>query len=230
MLKKSLSSYGLWDHFNRMAIDTLFTIDTLILSLFTWIGLNEIASYTIALKFTSMLFIVSLQLHLSLQVYLSNLTLPEDRQDSINSFVKLNALVAIIQFAAVSLFGKWFIRILFGNDIDASVFQFALILTLAVTLMNLSWPFYSVIKNYCDLKKAFIYIFLPNFVFGIGLYFIGTFYWGTIGIAYANVVIYGLMTASIVLFALANYPFNINFSLVTPKEIQFVRNLFKFQL
>ncbi len=49
-LRHALGSYGIWDHFNRMVVDTLFTFDVAVLSLVNQRA--DIASYSIALRLT----------------------------------------------------------------------------------------------------------------------------------------------------------------------------------
>jgi O-antigen/teichoic acid export membrane protein len=227
ILRRSLNSYGLWDHFNRMVIDTLFTIDTVVLSLFALGQLQDIGNYTIALKFTSLLFLIPMQLHLALQVTLSNFNDRKRHINAINVFIKLNCLISFAQLLFVFVAGNWLIRLLFGAGIHTDVIRYATIIAIGVTIMNLSWPLISIINNLCNLRQAFLSVFLPAFVFGGAIYVGSAMFWGAIGVAYGNVAIYTLLALGLAIFTAKKYPFPVKFHLISAEERGLLRELVK---
>ncbi len=227
ILRESLSSYGIWDHLNRMAIDTLFSIDVVILS---WIALDrieDIGSYTIALKFTSLLFLIPMQMHRSLQVVLSNSNDREKRTRAINSFIKVNFIVSVAQYLVVVFFGGLLIRLLFGGNAGPGVLQYTIIIATGVTIMNLGWPFMSIVNNLCNIARAFLIVFLPNLLFGLAFYMGAAVRWGALGMAYANIVIYTMLALGLVAFTVRQYPFPFRFELITEEERSLLRELTK---
>jgi hypothetical protein len=217
-LKDSLKSYGLWDHLNRIALDTLTTIDVVVLSWFAFIQLDTIGSYTIALRFTSLLLLVPIQIHRSLQLVLSNYADAESRSRAIAGFVKINSLISIMQLVFILIAGKWLMRLLFGADVSTDAIYYATIIATGVAILNLSWPFISVINNLCNLSHAFFAVFLPSLASGLVIYIWTAASWGATGIAYGKGVAFALMTLGLVVFATRKHPFSLKLQLITAEE------------
>jgi hypothetical protein len=205
ILKNSLGSYGLWDHLNRMSIDTLFTIDTVVLSLVAFQQLQDIGNYTIALKFTSLFFLIPMQLSRSLQVVLSNYLEDRKRYNAINTFFKVNFIVSIVQLVFVVIGGEWLIHLLFGAGIHPDVIRISMVIAVGVTIMNLGFPL----------------------IVGCGVYVETALHWGTMGLAYGNVFIYTLLTISLAIFTLKKYPFPLMFTLMTQEERGLLHGIIK---
>ena len=227
VIKHSLKSYGLWDHLNRMVIDTLFTIDTAILSWFAIGQLSDIGNYTIALKFTSLFFIIPMQLHVSLQVTLSNYKEDKNRFEAINTFLKLNSIISFAQLLFIFVGGKWLIRLLFGANINEDVIYYTIIIGIGVTIMNLSIPLLSVINNLCNLRKAFLRVFLTSIVLGVIIYIFTAACWGTKGIAFGNIVAYFILSVSLIIFTKRNYPFPFKLTLLSSAEKRLIHELIR---
>ncbi|HEM46201.1 MAG TPA: hypothetical protein ENO23_04060 [Alphaproteobacteria bacterium] len=221
----SLRSYGLWDHFNRMATDVLFLVDTVVLSAFGLLALLD--SYTIAIKFASMLFLIPIQLHFALQLALANVGGELGRQRAINGFLKLTAVISVMQLLFVIVLGDWALRLLFGTDLKPEVFTFTLIITGGVTIMNIAWPLVSVINNLCDLRLAFFRAFLPATVLGLLQYVLFADRYGTLGVAWANVTGYLTLAVALAWFVGRQYPFRLDRRLVTRRELVILRRLWR---
>lgn len=221
----SLRSYGLWDHFNRVATDVLFLVDTVVLSAFGLMILLD--SYTIAIKFASMLFLIPIQLHFALQLALSNLDGPLARQRAINGFLKLTTLVSVAQFLFVVVLGDWALRLLFGAGLKPETYTFTLIITAGVTIMNIAWPLISVINNLCDLRLAFLQAFLPATALGLLQYVIFAELLGTPGVAWANVTGYLTLAVALAWFVKRRYPFRLDRRPVTRREMVILRRLWR---
>lgn len=226
-LKASLASYGLWDHVNRMVIDTLFTIDTVILS---WVAISQLADigdYTIALKITSLLFIIPSQLRRSLQLALAHR--PDERQqtEAVSTFLKANALVSLGQLVGIIVAGPWLIDLLFGAETDPNVFRYMVVIAIGVAVMNLAMPLIGVINTLCSLRKASMQVFLPLLVLGVGVYVVAALLGGAWGIAMGNIVVYTLLASGLVLFTVQHYPFSRRLPVITGREKQALQNLLR---
>ncbi|MFH1278824.1 MAG: hypothetical protein ABIK65_10650 [Candidatus Eisenbacteria bacterium] len=218
LLGESLNSYGLWDHLNRVAIETLLAIDAVVLSWFALSRIGEIGDYTVALRFVSLFFLVPMQLHVALQLALANLEERPRKVEAIGVFLKANTAVTVGQLLFLFLGGGWLLRLLFGTRTAAGALPYALLLGTAVSILNFAYPFLSVVNNQCRLRSAFFRLFLPALVVGMGLYSIGARFAGPMGIAWANIAVYGLLTAGIVLFTLRCFPFRIEGGLFGARE------------
>ncbi|MEZ4653336.1 MAG: hypothetical protein R3E12_06975 [Candidatus Eisenbacteria bacterium] len=225
ILTASLRSYGLWDHLNRIVIDTVFTIDTVILSWF--VAVEPISDYTVALRFTSLFFMIPMQLHLGLQVALSNYRERADQVAATNAFLKLSAAASLLQLAAVFWLGGPLIRLLFGGDTSPAVVQYATIIAIGVTVMNLSLPLLSVINNLGSLRHAFFTVFLPVLLLGLGIYVGATALRGTIGLAWANVAVYAIFALALVIYTFRHHPFPLAVTSLTPRERSFFRRVLR---
>jgi O-antigen/teichoic acid export membrane protein len=225
ILRSSLHSYGLWDHLNRTVIDTVFTIDTVVLSWFVAVG--PISDYTIALRFTSLFFMIPMQLHLGLQVALSNYVDRSNQVAATNAFLKLGALISVLQLTFMLLFGEWLIHLLFGGDTSPAVTRYATIIAIGVTVMNVSLPLLSVINNFGSLRRVFTRVFLPLLVLGLGSYIAAARTYGAEGVAWANVVVYAVFAAALALFVARHHPFPVEWSPLTARERGLMRQILR---
>ena len=224
LLKHSLTDYGLWDHLNRTAIDTLLTIDTIILSWYA--EAPEIAAYAIALRFTSLLLLLPTQLHRGLQVALSNVQTEEKRAEAANTALKLCAAIGLAQLLAVALAGDWILWVLFGASATREVYVYAVIITVAVTAMIPSWPVLSIINNFASLREAFRLVFLPAMLVGLPMYVLSAAYAGGLGMALAKVVVYAGLGGALMLFCAKKCPFPLQVTVLSPREKALMRELF----
>jgi len=225
ILRSSLSDYGLWDHLNRCVIDTLFFIDTAILA---WlVSTIDVSDYTVAMKFTSLLFIIPMQLRVALQLMLSHTVNRDKQADYLGALLKLTIIVSLMQLIFVIVLGKPAMQVLFGNAANQSAYTYALIQTIAVTLMSASLPFLSVMNNFCRLRDSFLSLFLPALVLGLPVYLVTAWLWGTIGIASANIVVYGVLSASLVLYVHKRYPLQLRFSTISDREKSILQGIFR---
>jgi O-antigen/teichoic acid export membrane protein len=223
IIKHSLKDYAIWNHLNRTAADTLFTVDTVILTLFGL--LHEVGAYAVALKTTSLLFLVPWQLLRGLQVTLSNYTDSRRRTEAINTFMKVNSMISIAQLAFIFFAGNWFLQLLFGPNISPDAVRFTIIIAVAVTIMNLGWPLVGIINNLCILRVAFFRVFLPVLVFGISIYIGTAWLWGAIGMAYGNIAVYALLLFALIIFVRQNYPWTFRIQPITQEERRLLREL-----
>jgi len=226
ILKASLSEYGIWNHGQTVATKTLLLVDTLVISRVA--SLREVASYTIALSFTSVFFFsIPWQLARSLQVVLSHQTRDEGRFQVINGFLKVNALLSLAQLAGVLVLGRWLIRLLFGGNVDEEVFRFALIIGIGATIMNFGWPLISIINTFCNLRRAFLSTFLPAALLGVLIYVAAGLLGGAAGVAYANILVYSIVLFGLILFLRGSYRFPLELRLITSEEKSALRELIR---
>jgi len=225
LLLESLKSYGLWDHLNRLVIDTLLTVDLVILS---WnAGTRDMSSYTIALRFVSLLTLIPLQLNAALQVAAANYETAMERSRAIGAVVKINFLVSVVQLLGIFLFGRWLMALLFGSHVAPEAFHYMLVLAGGVTLFNLSVPLMGVINNHCRMDKAFAFVFLPELIFGTAVYTVSAATFGAVGIAWGKVVACGALATGLWVFVAKCSPVTIERRLITSAETALLRKLFK---
>jgi O-antigen/teichoic acid export membrane protein len=223
IIRQSLNDYALWDHLNRTAIDTLLIVDTVILSLFGL--LEDIGNYAIALKVTSLLFLVPWQLSRSLQVTLANS--PDDgrRRETINTFLKLNGIVSFAQLAFMMVAGSWLIQLLFGSGVNPDAVRFTIIIAVGVTVMNLGWPLVAIINNLCSLRQAFLRVYLPGLIAGGSIYISMTWGWGATGIAYGKILAYVIVVGGLITFVRRHRFWSLKMEPITLEERQLLREL-----
>jgi O-antigen/teichoic acid export membrane protein len=215
-LKQTLQSYGLWNHFNRLSYDTLANIDIAVLG---WFGrLEELAAYTIAFKFTSLLARFPAELAKSAQVVVTNYREEGRRAAALSTFLKFNSGLSILQLVFVLAFGGWMLRLLFGPGAGPDVLYYTIILAAAITALNMSKPLVGIISALCSLRSAFLWVSLPGTVLGIAAYSAGAFLGGAAGLATAKVAVYAALAAGIALFASRRAGLRAELQLVTKEE------------
>lgn len=223
ILGASLRSYGLWDHLNRTVKDILFTVDTVILSWFATVG--PISDYSVALRFSNLFLMIPVQLHLGLQVALSNYQQKADREAAINAFLKVSALVSVLQLVAIFLIGDILIRLLFGADGGPAVTRYAEIISIGVAIMNVGLPLISVINNFGNLHRAFLRLFLPVLLASLAIYTFGAWRGSASGLAWSNVVVYAVFSGGLAWYVARNHPFAIEWNPLTSRERNLIRRI-----
>lgn len=224
-LLNTLKDYGLWDHLNRTVINTLFVVDTVVLSSLG--HMRDLANYTIALRFVSLLTLMPGQLARSLQLALANYKDKSKQQDAINSFFKLNVLLTVFQLVLFLSLGEWLLKLLFGQSISPDVVTYSLIIIIGVTIFNCSYPLISIINIFSRLKDAFLWVFLPSFIAGMAIYISSASTWGALGIAYANIVAYSVLALSLAVFTYRKHSFRIRLELMTSSEKRLLKEVLR---
>lgn len=223
VLKHAFNSYGIWDHLNRIAADTLFNVDTAILTYFA--SLQMISDYSIALKVASLLLLLPRQLQRGLQVVLANYETDRERFSAINTFFKANLLLSLGQFAGIAIFGRLLIRLMFGEvDVDA-IYHYTIIITLGISVLCVAHPFMSIINNFTSLKRAFLYVSLPALAGGLLLFTGGAWLGSADGIAWAKVAVFVALSAGLAWFARRYFPFPLHIEFITHEEKRLLREL-----
>lgn len=199
-IARSVTDYGLWDHLNRMSIDTLLLIDTVILS---WLALYAgLDAYTIALRFTSMLFLVPNQIRRGLQLGLSYARDAGATATTYGAGILANTVVSLGQLIVIWLAGPLILHLLFGAAATEQVFRLTLIITVGATILNLVGPLIAAANNLCSLRRMFLRAFLPSALIGTAGYVALGWRFGTIGVAYGNIFAYTVLAGAVTLFTL----------------------------
>ena len=222
LLRHALADYGIWDHLNRRVIDTLFTIDMAILAMVNQRG--DIASYSIALRLTSLMMLVPRQLSASLQLALSQYRETEKRAEVAGTYLKANLVLMLAQLAVILVFARPIIVLLFGDGIDVEqVTFFTRILAIAVSVFALGSPLTGIVNATSSVRRSFLVASLPALIFGLACYFTAGARWGAVGMAYSNVAAYTMLVI-LLAFVVGRYcPLPIRFTWISPRERQFLR-------
>jgi O-antigen/teichoic acid export membrane protein len=222
MLRHALLDYGIWDHLNRMVIDTLFTIDMAILAIVNQRA--DIASYSIAMRLTSLMMLIPRQLSASLQLALSQFRETEKRGEVAGTYLKANFILMLAQLAVILVFARPIVVLLFGEAIDVErVVYFVRLLAIAVAVFSLGSPLTGIVNATSNVRRSFLVASLPALIFGLTCYFVAGSRWGAVGMAYSNVAAYALLVI-LLAFVVARYcPLPIRFSWISPRERQFLR-------
>ncbi len=223
-LRHALGSYGIWDHFNRMVVDTLFTFDVAVLSLVNQRA--DIASYSIALRLTSLMMLIPRQLSASLQVALSQFREAEKRAEVAGTYLKATLILTLLQLAGILVLARPLVVFLFGADIDVErVTFFTRILAVAVSIFALSSPLTGIVNATSNVRRSFMLASLPALAFGMTCYFIAGSRWGAVGVAYSNIAAYILLVFLLACVVGRYSSFRFRFTWLSPRERQFLRGL-----
>jgi O-antigen/teichoic acid export membrane protein len=222
MLRHALFDYGIWDHLNRMVIDTLFTIDMAILAMVNQRA--DIASYSIAMRLTSLMMLVPRQLSASLQLALSQFRETEKRAEVAGTYLKANVILMLMQLTVILVFARPIVVLLFGDSIDVDrVVYFTRLLAIAVGVFSLGSPLTGIVNATSNVRRSFLVASLPALIFGLTCYFVAGSRWGAVGMAYSNVAAYALLVV-LLAFVVGRYcPLPLRFTWISPRERQFLR-------
>ena len=222
LLRHALMDYGIWDHLHRMVIDTLFTIDMAILAIVNQRA--DIASYSIAMRLTSLMMLVPRQLSASLQLALSQFRETEKRAEVAGTYLKANFVLMLAQLAVILVFARPIVVLLFGEGIDVErVTFFTRVLAVAVAVFSLGSPLTGIINATGSVRRSFLMASLPALLFGLTCYFTAGARWGAPGMAYSNVAAYAVLVVLLALVVGRYCPLPIRFTWISPRERQFLR-------
>jgi O-antigen/teichoic acid export membrane protein len=222
MLRHALMDYGIWDHLNRMVIDTLFTIDMAILALVNQRA--DIASYSVAMRLTSLMMLIPRQLAASLQLALSQFRETEKRAEVAGTYLKANFLMMLAQLAVILVFARPIVVLLFGDAIDVErVVFFTRVLAVAVAVFSLGSPLTGIVNATGSVRRSFLQASLPALIFGLACYFTAGSRWGAEGMAYSNVAAYALLVVLLAVVVGRHRPLPLRFTWISPRERQFIR-------
>lgn len=223
---QSLSEFTLWDHLNRLCIDTLFAIDTAILALLG--RMEDLAAYSIALRLTSLMMLVPRQVMTGLQLALSRHPQARTRSLFAGSYIKVNLLLCAMQYAGLLLLAPWLITLLFGTGIDVeAVTRFSLVIGLAVMILGFGLPIMGVVYVTGSVRVLAMRVFLPALVLGLVAYWAAGHWAGAIGMAWANVLAYSLLTLGMIVTVVRDRLVRPEMRLVLPIEKRWLRGLLK---
>lgn len=223
---QSVSEFTLWDHLNRLCIDTLFAIDTAILALLG--RMEDLAAYSIALRLTSLMMLVPRQIMTGLQLALSRHPEPRTRSLFAGTYVKLNLLLCALQYAGLLVLAPWLITLLFGTGIDVeTVTRFSLVIGLAVMILGFGLPMMGIVYVMGSIRDLSIRVFLPALVLGLSAYWVAGHWAGALGMAWANVVAYTFLTVGLTLAVVRNRLVRPEPRLLLPIEKRWLRRLLR---
>jgi O-antigen/teichoic acid export membrane protein len=223
-LRHALGSYGIWDHLNRMVVDTLFTFDVAVLSLVNQRA--DIASYSIALRLTSLMMLIPRQLSASLQLALSQFREAEKRAEVAGTYLKATLVLTLLQLVGIVILARPLVVFLFGKEIDVEgVTFFTRILAIAVSVFALSSPLIGIVNATSNVRRSFLMASLPALAFGMACYFIAGSRWGAVGVAYSNIAAYVLLVFLLACVVARYSTFRFQLTWLSPRERQFLRGL-----
>jgi O-antigen/teichoic acid export membrane protein len=184
----------------------------------------DIASYSIALRLTSLMMLIPRQLAASLQLALSQFRETEKRAEVAGTYLKATLLFTLLQLAGILLLARPLVRFLFGDDIDVErVTFFTRILAIAVSVFALGSPLTGIVNATSNVRRAFFTASLPALVFGLACYFAAGGRWGAVGMAYSNVAAYALLVILLAWVVSRHASLPLRFTWLSPRERQFLR-------
>jgi O-antigen/teichoic acid export membrane protein len=224
-LFRSLLDYGVWYHLNRSFFDTLLVVGTAILAWFA--SASEVADYSIALRFTSLLLILPGQLAQAIQLSLSHTTENKIRFDVLNAGLKTAGLIGFFQIVFIMILGNWILNLFFGKIMNDNILLYVRLISIGSFFMVFSYPFFSAMNNFTNLFHAWSRLFLPLLIIGVAIYYIAAFTAGARGMAVANVIVYSMTTIGMYIFLSVKWPFPIRLKTLSLRERELLKQMFR---
>ena len=225
VLKYSIHDFSFWNHLNGSVTNFIYNIDTAILSL-CGAPIITIGNYTVALKLSNFFFILPIVLQSTNTITLSNVK-KEKSNFIAGLFLKYSLIVSLIQLVFFILFGKWAIKTFITSKDSALIFQYALLIIIGVSILNIVRPLISWIAIKGNLKQVFFKVYLPSGIISFFIYSILTKCFGPVGTAFGNIVCYLLFSFLMIYYIIRKCPFKIEGGLITQEEKDLLFNLFK---
>jgi O-antigen/teichoic acid export membrane protein len=185
-IKETLFSYSLWTHLNGVVTNFIYRSDTFFLSFF--VSLAIVGNYNIALNSANIANILPMIIGYQNSVAISN------AKDNIqvfkisNHFILLSLLIGLVTIIGFYLLGDFYLYIITGQENNSEIFFYMMcIVTSLVIVKSFASPLNAYINIYGKVKKLFIQGMIPVLIFTCLIYFYSSFYYGSKGIALANI-------------------------------------------
>lgn len=224
-LRHAIGDFSLWNHLNGSTTKMLYDIDTAVLGLLG-VSLVVIGNYSVALRVANVFFVLPMILQGTATIGLANVN--REKSDLfVSLLLKYMLLLSALQIAGFALFGRWAIRTFITDKDPDQIFRIGLVLVSAVAVLNMARPLLSWVNARGRLRAAFLEVYLPSGLAGLAAYAAATALWGEMGTAWANVGVYGLFLALLVLHVARRCPFRLRLTLFAAEERALVASILR---
>jgi len=192
IIKKSSLNYSIWTHLMGVITNFIYKIDPFILGFF--VSMEQIGTYSIALKISNYFIIIFQLLQKNSLIALSNISKLKEKNNIIFKFNILSIILSILQFVLFLFLGKHILALYVNKDEIEIVYNYMFYILFGLSIINGFRPLISYLTLIDDVKKVLFYCIIPSGIFTFIIYIISAYKFGTIGIAKANVLAYFFWT------------------------------------
>ncbi|MCF6236979.1 MAG: hypothetical protein L3J70_11520 [Gammaproteobacteria bacterium] len=194
---KTIKNFSLWQHFGAVTAYFIYNIDPWILSLFS-VESQEIAEYTLALKVSSLFFLIPLYIQSMTSILLTNLEWKPGWIAELSKIWKLNFILSFMQLGIFWMLGKYILMIFSNGDLDIEkAYLVGLYISLGVFFVNIMRPLIGYLMVSSPMRDVFFKVYFPTFLCAIVIYPYLTSILGPIGCAVASMVVYVIFSIAI---------------------------------
>lgn len=207
-IKKSFLNYSLWTHLNGVVTQFIYRSDTFFLSFF--VGIVDIGNYNVALNSSNIANILPSIFGYQNSVALSNTKNKNQIEEITSLFIRLSLYMGFVTLIIFIIFGGVYLRVLTGDDEVSNMFIYQIFIVSGLVISKtFASPIVSLINIHGDVKDVFKRVSIPIFGLVLFTYFFSSKYFGTTGIAIAN-VFNSIIWLVLLFYNFKKYHFNIN--------------------
>lgn len=221
-LWKNIKSYSLWQHLVNNLTKYMYEIDIVFLALVA--PLTVVGNYAISLKIVNFGFILPSILQMGLVLTISRLTEVKDIVRATNLFLKYSIALGLLQLLAFFVLAKWYILLHTRTYVD-EIYVYAVIIFVAVTILNMARPLIAYIITRTDLRRFFLFSVLPAATVSSIVYPLSAYWYGAIGIAVANIICYGFWVLTMVWYIWRVQPFRFEWIWLDERERNLLQSI-----
>lgn len=190
----SLIGFSIWSHIAGVLTYFIYNSNLLFLNYYSS-SIEEVALYTAVNKVANLFFVIPMFFQSFVPVVLTS---DHYSSSKFNKLLLVCGFLSILQFLFFALFGRY-LGVFFGVEElkIGSFYQFGLILSFGVLLLNLTRPISTYLLIKSSAKKVMFFVFLPSSIFALILYNIATSKFSSLGAASASAIIYFYMAISL---------------------------------
>ncbi len=194
---KTIKKFSLWQHFAAVTAYFIYNIDPWILSLFE-VASQEIAEYTLALKVSSLFFLIPLYIQSMTSILLTNLEWKSGWVAELSKIWKLNFILSLTQLGIYFALGKYILMLFSNGDLDIEkAYLVGLYIGLGVFFVNIIRPIIGYLMVSSSMQDVFFKVYFPTFLCAIVIYPYLTSFSVFIGCAIASMFVYVIFAISI---------------------------------
>jgi O-antigen/teichoic acid export membrane protein len=191
-LKFITVQFAIWNHGVAKSLFLIYWIDSLLLQMF--VSNETIGDYAIALRTGNFLFLIPAVFEKNMIVTLSRSVDKADRASQMSFLMKVNAAVSLAMLAAAALAVPFYLKTILDIDVTRSeaIVGFFVPLAIGASLRNLGRPLDAIILRREYIAPFAMYVMAPLLALAVTAYWLAGSRWGATGMAWANVLVFGV--------------------------------------
>lgn len=195
-VRESFSQFALLNHVSGTLGAIIYSSDTVFLQLFVSQAL--VGRYGIVLAALNYINVIFQILQKQTGIALGNSGNWKDSKMTVSKFMRLSVCGSIAVILAYLIAGRWGLRFYAGTLYIDEMYSWGLFILLGASFFNALRPMFISIIYKGNLKRYLLRVLIPVFMIMVLAYYLSSRFYGVMGIAVSNMLVYGIWGVSVI--------------------------------